>query len=156
MRTLRVPLAATVILALFVGVGGAVMAQDEDDAGRITAQMLNDMATDGWNNDDLALLKEAYAPNAVHTGAYFDGMAFADGRAAVIDAAMSTTIVTAIAPIVELEAPDGESRWVSFVDTSSPFLSQKGVVCSFWARDDQIIRHDCLVPMGCLSGTCTP
>jgi hypothetical protein len=159
-------IAASAIVALFGGflLTGVFTTQQGDEmvpaaatesASPMTAQMLEDMSMEGWNNDDFALLEESYAPDAVHTVLYLDGMSIVEGRAAVIGVAMSTMAVTAIAPIVELEAPDGELHWAGFYDLSSPSLSLKGVVCSLWARDDQIVRHDCILPMGCPGGVCT-
>ncbi len=159
-------IAASAIVALFGGflLSGVLMTQQGDQVvpgavtespSPMTAQMLGDMSVEGWNNNDLALLERAYAPGAVHTGVYFDGMAIADGRDAVIDAAMGPTSVTTIAPIVELEAPDGELHWVAFGNLSGPRTAVGGVVCNFWARDGQIVRHDCMLPMACLSGVCT-
>jgi len=43
-------------------------------------------------------------------------------------------------PNVDLPAPEGELRWVDFSDVGG------GALCTFWARDDQIARHDCIVP----------
>ena len=159
--------AASAIVALFGGflLTGVFTTQQGDEMqpaavtgspSPMTAQMLEDMSTEGWNNDDFALLEEVYAPDAVHTVLYFDGRSIVEGRALVIGVAMSNMTVTAIAPILELEAPDGELHWAGFYDLSSPSLSLKGVVCNLWARDDQIVRHDCMLPMGCLSGVCTP
>jgi hypothetical protein len=159
-------IAASAIVALFGGflLSGVLLTQQGDQVvpgaatespSPMTAQMLEDMYLEGWNNNDLALLEETYAADAVHTAAYFDGMAIADGRDAVIDAAMGPTSVTTIAPIVELEAPDGELHWVAFGNLSGPRASVKGVVCNLWARDGQIVRHDCMLPMACLSGVCT-
>jgi hypothetical protein len=158
---------ATAIVSLFGGFlltgvlttpqeGEVLPAAVTESPSPMTAQMLEDMSIEGWNFDDVALLEEVYAPDAVHTGVYFDGMEIVDGRAAVINTAMRPMTVTAIAPIVELEAPDGELHWADFTDLSMARLSVKGVVCVYWARDDQIVRHDCMLPMGCLSGVCTP
>ncbi len=159
-------IAASAIVALFGGflLSGVLTTQQGDQVvpgaatespSPMTAQMLEDMSLEGWNNNDLALLEEAYAPDAVHTGVYFDGMSIADGRDAIIDAAMAPTTVTTTAPIVELEAPDGELHWVAFGNLSSPYIFVEGVVCNLWARDGQIVRHDCMLPMACLSGVCT-
>lgn len=159
-------IAAAVIVALFGGflLTGVFTTQQGDEMlpaaatespPPMTAQMLEDMSLEGWNNDDPALLEEVYAPNAVHTGVFFDGMNVADGRAAVIDTAMREMTVTTIAPIVELEAPDGELHWADFVDLVGPRVIAKGVVCSYWAQDDQIVRQSCVLPMWCISGVCT-
>lgn len=51
----------TVIVGLLVGFGGLVMAQDDEEAGAMTAQMLDDNAREAWNNDDVALLEATYA-----------------------------------------------------------------------------------------------
>ncbi|MEA2026796.1 MAG: hypothetical protein U9O18_08890 [Chloroflexota bacterium] len=159
--------AAAAIVALFGGflLTGVFTTQQEDEMlpaaatespSPVTAQMLNDISREGWINDDLALLEEVYAPNAVHTVLYFDGRSIAEGRAAVIDAAMRPMTITETAPIVELAAPEGELRWAAFADLYAPNLFINGAVCVYTARDDQIIRHDCMLPMGCLSGVCTP
>ena len=159
--------AAAAIVSLFGGFlltgvlttpqkGEVLPAAATESPSPMTAQMLEDMVLEGWNFDDVALLEEVYAPDAVHTGVYFDGMYIADGRAAVIDTATRPMPVTTIAPIVELAAPDGELHWVDFTDLYSSYLSVEGVVCNFWARDGQIVRHDCMFPMECPSGVCTP
>jgi hypothetical protein len=160
-------IAASAIVALFGGflLTGVLTTPQGDEVlpaaatespSPMTAQMLEDLSTEGWNDDDLASLEEAYAPDAVHTVVYLDGTSIADGRAAIIDEAMDPLTVTAIAPIVELEAPDGELHWADFVDLYGPGISVKGVVCSYWARDDQIVRHTCILPMRCAFGLCTP
>jgi len=159
-------IAASAIVALFGGflLTGAFTTQQGDEMlpaaatespSPMTAQMLEDMSLEAWNNDDPALLEEVYAPDAVHTGVFFDGLNIADGRAAVIDTAMRNMSVTPIAPIVELEAPDGELHWADFVDLFGPGVSAKGVVCSYWAQDDQIVRQSCVLPLACYSGVCT-
>ena len=114
------------------------------------------MRQSAWNNDDVALLEEVYAPDAVQTSVYWDGMDITDGRPAVINLAIGTLIISPIAPIVELEAPDGELHWVNFVEMGSQYVPARGAVCNFWARDDQIVRHDCMFSMMCHGGTCTP
>jgi hypothetical protein len=156
MRTLRLSLAVTVILALLGGLGVAVVAQVKEDAGQATAQMLSDMLTEAWNNDDVALLEEVYAPDAAHKAVYFDGTWEAVGRPAIIDTAMGSSTVTPITPLIELDAADGELRWVRVVDVVAPAFPGTGTVCSFWARDGQVVRHDCLLPMNCIPGVCTP
>jgi hypothetical protein len=154
MRTLRLSLIGTVILGLLVGVGGAVMAQAEEDADQMTAQMLNDMLTEAWNNDDVALLEEVYAPDAVQNAVYFDGTAVTDGRPAITDLALGSLSISPIAPVIEMEAPDGELHWVRLVDVTTPTFRGEGTVCSFWARDGQVVRHDCLLPLNCPYGVC--
>lgn len=135
--------------------GGAVMAQDEA-ATEPTAQALADMVNAGWNDDDVALLEQIYAPDAAHRATYFDGVYEASGRDAVISVATNRATVTPVAPIVELEAPAGALHWVSFGDISAPGYSAKGTVCSFWAQDGKIVHHDCLISMDCPVGMCTP
>jgi hypothetical protein len=152
MRTLRLSLVGTFILALLGGSGSAAMAQDDV----ATALMLEDKVTEAWNNDDVALLEEVYAPDATHKAVYFDGTWEAVGRPAIIDTAMGSLSISPIAPVIEVEAPDGELHWVQVVDVVSPTFPGEGTVCSFWARDGQIVRHDCLLPMNCIPGVCTP
>jgi hypothetical protein len=151
MRTLRLSLAGTFILVLLAGSGSAAMAQDE-----LTAQMLNDMATKAWNNDDVALLEEVYAPDAIQRGVYFDGTVPLDGRPAIIDAALGDLTISPLAPVIEMDAPDGELHWIELVDVTNPTFRGEGTVCSFWALDNQVVRQDCLLPMNCIPGTCTP
>jgi hypothetical protein len=60
------------------------------------------------NNDDVALLEETYAPDAVHKVVYLDGTVVADGRPAIIDSALGNLTISLIAPVIEIDAPDGE------------------------------------------------
>jgi len=117
-----------------------------DEAVPVTARLLDDMAIEAWNNDDIGLLTQVYAPEAVHKVVYYDRTELAEGRDAIIDAALGDVTVTRIAPLVELAAPEGELRWIEVVDVTSPSFPGEGTVCSFWARDGLILRQDCVIP----------
>jgi hypothetical protein len=158
--------AAAAIVSLFGGflLTGVFTTQQEaemlpaavtESPSPITAQMLEDMATEAWNNDDVALLEEVYAPDAIQRGVYFDGTVVLDGRPAIIDAALGNLTMSRLAPVIEMDAPDGELHWIEVVDVVSPGFPGEGTVCSFWARDGQVVRQDCLLPMNCIPGTCT-
>ncbi len=43
-------------------------------------------------------------------------------------------------PNIDLPAPQGELRWADFSSVGG------GSLCVFWAADEQIVRHDCIVP----------
>jgi len=45
-----------------------------------------------------------------------------------------------LTPAIDLPAPDGDLRWTDYSDVGG------GSLCTFWAREDQVIRHDCIVP----------
>ena len=143
------------IVALLVGFSGTVIAQDEE-AGGMTAQTLNDMSIEAWTGNDTAMLGEVYAPDAVHRAIYFDGFNEAVGRDAIIAAAMGPEAVTSLGPIMELDAPEGQLHWVAVADVVGPAFTGTGTVCNLWAQDGQIVRHDCLLSMDCPVGTCTP
>ena len=153
MRTLRDSLVGMSMAALLVGAGSAVIAQD-DEAGGITAQALDDMVVEAWNGKDAAMLEQVYAPDAIHRAVYFDGVHEWVGREAVIEDAMLAVTVTSLGPIMELDAPHGELHWVSAADVVTPSLAGTGTVCNLWARDGQIVRHDCLLSMDCPVGMC--
>jgi hypothetical protein len=102
------------------------------------------------------LPEEIYAPDAIHKGVYFDSTAVVDGRPAIIDAALGNLSISPIASVIEMDAPDGELHSVQLVDVVSPSFPGERTVCSFWARDGQVVRHDCLVPLNCIPGVCTP
>ena len=154
MRVFRLFLIGSSLVCLLV-LGGAVMAQEEG-ATEPTAQSLADLVREGWNTDDAALLEQTYAPDAVHRSIYNDGVFEADGRDAIIAVAMNSATVTPVAPLVELDAPAGSLHWVTFGDVIASRFAGKGSVCNFWAQDGMITRHDCLVPMDCPVGMCTP
>jgi hypothetical protein len=48
---------------------------------------------------------------------------------------------------VDLPAPEGELFWADYNDMYA------GTLCVFWARDDRITRHDCVVPGSTVSST---
>ena len=155
MRTHRLSLVGMTIVALIVAFSGTVFAQD-NEAGDMTAQALNDMGTEAWTGNDPATLEALYAPDAVHKAVYFDGVYEAEGRDAVIATAMGPATITPLGPVIELDAPEGQLHWVGVADVVGPGFEGTGTVCSFWAQDGQIVRHDCLLSMDCPVGMCTP
>ena len=130
--------------------GFSVSVQELEDRG------LDDMVVEAWNGKDAAMLEQVYAPDAIHRAVYFDGVHEWVGREAVIEDAMLAVTVTSLGPIMELDAPDGELHWVSAGDVVTPSLAGMGTVCNLWARDGQVVRHDCLLSMDCPVGMCTP
>ena len=91
-----------------------------------------------WNGD-AAAFDQVVSPEIVHLVAYEDGVVTSD-----VDEYRDVTGypggVESLAPSVRLPAPSGELRWADFSDVAG------GTLCTFWARGDQIIRHDCVVP----------
>jgi len=146
MRSLRLSVTGTVTFALLGGLGLVAIAQSDVVPEGPTAEMLDDAAITIWNTDDIGLLTETYAPEAVHRVIYFDRTVAFEGRDRIAEAATGSVTLSRIAPILELDAPEGELRWVGFYDATAPGFAGQGTVCHFWARDGQVVRHDCLLP----------
>ena len=94
----------------------------------------------GWADSDPELIARAVSPDIVHHVA-LDNHAY---TLAGIHDYLSITggDVEEQAPPVALPAPEGETRWTDFSGLGG------GTLCTFWARDGLIVRHDCIVPAG--------
>jgi len=105
----------------------------------VTRDELAALNLKAWGGDREAL-EQAVSPDIIHQVAFDNVETTYDG----IDEYWSVTNVgrTPVPeiPNVDLPAPEGELRWVDFSDVGG------GALCTFWARDDQIARHDCIVP----------
>jgi hypothetical protein len=102
---------------------------------------LLDRSLEGWNTNDRALLEEVYAPDATHTALFHDRVNRHEGVDAIASVALLGGTMARIGELVPL--PDtvlGERRYLSVMDFAS------GTPCVMWIEDDQITRHDCVVP----------
>lgn len=45
-----------------------------------------------------------------------------------------------LADPIPLPAPEGQHRWTDYSNVGG------GALCTFWALDEKLIRHDCIVP----------
>ena len=112
-----------------------VLAVDTSDA------ILLEKAKQAWNDSDPVLVEEVYAPDAVYTAVYHDRVTRFDGVDAIETVALMPSKLSRIADLVRLpDAAPGEHRYVDAVDFGG------GSACAYWIKDDQITRHDCIVP----------
>ncbi len=94
----------------------------------------------GWRGDREAL-DEAASVDIIHKVAFNN----TDVTHVGVDkywsvASLGLAPVETQMPDVDLPAPEGELRWANFSSVGG------GSLCVFWAADDQIVRHDCIVP----------
>ena len=94
----------------------------------------------GWRGD-LAALEQGASADIVHKVAYdnTDVTHVGIGKYRSI-AGMALPPPEAQMPNIDLPAPQGELRWADFSSVGG------GSLCVFRAADEQIVRHDCIVP----------
>jgi hypothetical protein len=145
MRTLRGSILTMALVAeSVVGVAG----QDQEQAAAsMTAQQLDDAIIEAWNQDDVPRLLQLYHPDAVHQVNYYGGFEVFEGQGDISSVALGPVLITGTAPVIELVAPDGELRWLEFVDVTSPNLHGEGTICVFRAVAGQVVRQDCMIPL---------
>lgn len=86
-------------------------------------------------------LSEVYAPDGVHTATFYDRTNEYTGPEEIISVArFGTTPPELIGPRIDLPAPDGEYRWVSFASLAG------GTPCLWHAVDGLVVRQDCVLP----------
>jgi hypothetical protein len=93
----------------------------------------------GFGSGDRALIDATVSPSIVHHVAYLTRETLHSGR----DHYMAVTgrgEPKELADPIPLPAPEGEHRWTDYNDIVG------GTLCTFWARDEMLIRHDCIVP----------
>jgi hypothetical protein len=115
------------------------------DAAAVRAAITLVLA-EGWAVADRDAIEQVVSPDVVHHVAFDNHEYTLEG----IDAYMSVMGYggpVELAPAVELPAPAGEYRWTDFSSVGT------GSLCVFWARDDRLIRHDCIVPMAVVPRT---
>jgi hypothetical protein len=130
--------AATVVLVLSA-LPAAVAAQDSG-ADTATNEPLDELIAlnrQAWN-EDADLVREVYAPDAVHTATFYDGTDVHEGVEAIVGVARMGGTINEVAPRVDIPAAAGY-RWAGFSDFAG------GTVCLWRAFDGQIVRHDCLL-----------
>lgn len=115
------------------------------------AQALDNQVMEMVNANDRDLLLQLYADDATHTVVYADGPQVHEGVDEIAEPMLHPSTFSQIAPILELPTLDipgkeGEVRWMSFLEMRYGQQVWPGIVCSFWAREGQIQRHDCLMP----------
>lgn len=124
--------------ALIVASAGVLALSTLPAAAADSLDELIDLNLRAWAGEP-ELLSEVYAPDGVHTATFYDMDTEYTGPDEIARVTGSGKI-TLIGPRIELPAPDGEWRWVSFVTLGG------GTVCLWRAVDGQVTRHDCLVP----------
>ena len=103
---------------------------------RETISALNER---GWRGDVTAL-EQAASADIVHKVAYDNTDVTHMGIGKYRSVASLDLPLESQMPYVDLPAPQGELRWADFSSVGG------GSLCVFWAADEQIVRHDCIVP----------
>jgi hypothetical protein len=96
------------------------------------------VVSQGWAGDDNAM-EQSISADIVHHVA-LDNHAYTLEGLDQYQSVATAGGPQVLAPAIDLPAPEGELRWTDFSDIAG------GTLCIFWARDDQVIRHDCIVP----------
>jgi len=125
------PAASDRVLPIF-----APVAADAD----VKREALETLVVEGWRGDR-EVFERVISPDIIHKVAYNNHDVTHRG----IDlywsiASQSVVPPKALDPNLDLPAPDGELRWTNFSDVGG------GALCTFWAADGQVVRHDCVVP----------
>lgn len=111
--------------------GGSSMTLDE----------LVELTSRAWSEKDMAVLEQAYAPDAVHSARFLNETRRYEGPEEIARVAFLPGAVDTMGPTVEFEAAEGEMAWASVADVGG------GSLCLFRARDGQVVRHDCVLPI---------
>ena len=112
----------------------------EPPAG-VVPDELRALLTLGWSGDRAAI-EQAVAPDIIHYVEWNEHATVHKGieeYLSVINPGLYGPLKVLASPI-DLPAPEGELRWTDFSDVGG------GTLCTFWARGDKVIRHDCIVP----------
>ncbi len=127
------------ILPMISGVVLPVFGSVAADA-HVKREALMALIVEGWHGDR-EVLEQAVSPDIIHKVAYNNHDVTHRGVDAYWSVAnQALAPPEALIPNIDLPAPEDELRWTDFSDVGG------GSLCTFWARDDQIIRHDCIVP----------
>lgn len=109
-----------------------------DDTLAVREELWPDFV-EGWANGDRELIEATVSDEIVHHVAYpltETTLTGIDEYMTVMGDGSPRELIDAI----PLPAPEGERRWASYSDVMG------GTLCTFWARENQLIRHDCIVP----------
>ncbi|MGD8485804.1 MAG: hypothetical protein PVG27_00455 [Chloroflexota bacterium] len=113
------------------------------------AALFERMRGDLWKgvDSDLDLALELYAEDAVHTALWWDRSERFEGSEAISLRMLESNRVD---PVEQdrVRLPDG------YPGVHRYFGYASGTGCVFWIRDEQITRHDCILPMSL--GTASP
>jgi len=107
----------------------------------VSREDLQERLAAGWAGDRGAM-ESAVEPEVIHYVAFNDHAVVHKGIDEYEQVASQPGMPppTVLAPAIDLAAPEGELRWTDFSDVGG------GTLCTFWARGDKVIRHDCIVP----------
>lgn len=105
----------------------------------ISRAELGRLISAAWTGDREAF-DAVVSPDIVHFVAFENGPITRRGLDAYWAVAQGTSAPNELTPAIDLQAPEGELRWTDFSDVG------RGTLCTFWARGDRLIRHDCVVP----------
>lgn len=103
----------------------------------------------GWANADRGMIERTTSPEIVHHVAMDNHAYTLSGIDQYLDI-MGAGAIEELAPPIALPAPEGETRWTDFGSVGG------GTLCTFWARDGLIVRHDCIVPTSMVSQPVPP
>lgn len=123
------------------GQGNRTLSPAATGGSSVTLDELVELTSRAWSEQDMALLEQAYAPDAVHSARFLDTTRRYEGPEEIASVAFLGDGLDTIGPRVEFEAAEGEMAWASVADLAG------GSVCLFRARDGQVVRHDCVLPI---------
>ncbi len=106
----------------------------------ITVDELVELNLRAWAGEG-GLFSESYAPDGVHTATFYDKTNEYVGPEEIARVAGSWPIEL-VGPVIEIPAAEGELRWASFASLGG------GSACLVHAIEGQIVRHDCVLPIG--------
>ncbi len=124
--------------ALVLAGSAALILSTVPAAGAASLDELMELSRRAWAGET-ELLAQVYAPDAVHTTTFYDRTTEYVGpeRMPVMPGHSS---LRAVAPRVDIPAPEGEYRWAEFISLGG------GSACLWRAVDGLVTRQDCLVP----------
>lgn len=137
----RALVGASVVALALSTLPALVAAQDDAEAAAapISLDELTALNLQAWNERDADLVRELYAPDAVHTATFYDRTREHEGVEAIVRVALYGGIAP-VAPRTDIPAADGEYRWAGFTSPAG------GTACLWRAVDGQITRQDCVLP----------
>ncbi|MFO7532338.1 MAG: hypothetical protein R6W93_07720 [Candidatus Limnocylindrales bacterium] len=106
----------------------------------VRREAISTLNSRGWRGD-LDALEQAASADIIHKVAYnnTDVTHIGIGKYRSV-AGLDLPPVENQMPDIDLPAPQGELRWANFSSVGG------GSLCVFWAADEQLVRHDCIVP----------
>ena len=129
---------ATIARALTFSTAGLLVAAATATAGQASIEELTELNLRAWAGET-ELLSQVYAPDGVHSATFYDRTLEYVGPEQ-IDRVAGGARIELVGPRIAIPADDGELRWASFSALGG------GTACLMYAIDDQIVRHDCVLP----------